>query len=89
MATMKAKFRSLEPEGSTVNVYGYVGTVGENGVISVTVPESLVAGELEAGRFDGDTPTPAETKADKPDKADKSKGKTKAADAADGDTSTP
>lgn len=30
-----------------------------------------------------------ENKADKPDKGDKSKGKTKAADAADGDTSTP
>ena len=86
MATMKAKFRSLEPEGSTVNVYGYAGVVGENGVISVTVPDALVAGEVEAGRFDGDTSTPPDTK---PDKADKSKGKAKAADAADGDTSTP
>ena len=34
----------------------------------------------------GDTSTPPDPK---PDKADKSKGKTKAADAADGDTSTP
>lgn len=89
MATMKAKFRSLEPEGSTVNVYGYAGVVGENGVVSVTVPDALAEGEVEAGRFDGDTSTPPDPKADKPDKADKSKGKTKAADAADGDTSTP
>lgn len=49
----------------------------------------LSEGWKSAGAADGVPGATLETKADKPDKGDKSKGKTKAADAADGDTSTP
>lgn len=49
----------------------------------------VAVGAKAADAADGVPSATPETKADKPDKGDKSKGKTKAADAADGDTPTP
>ena len=52
MAKLKTRYRSLEPEGSQVNAFGYVGTVCADGVIVADVPDDLVDGEIEAGRFE-------------------------------------
>ena len=62
MTKLKARYRSLEPEGSQVNVFGYAGTVCEDGVIVADVPDTLVAGEIEAGRFEAGMAPAEDTK---------------------------
>lgn len=51
MPKMNPNYRSKEPQGTVVNVYGYKGIVGENGVIDVTVPESMAEAEIASGRM--------------------------------------
>lgn len=69
MAKLKTRYRSLEPEGSQVNAFGYVGTVCADGVIVADVPDDLVDGEIEAGRFEAGM---AQTEDTKPAKGKKS-----------------
>lgn len=51
MPKMQVSYKSYEPDGTRINVFGYAGTVCAGGLVVADVPQESFQGEVDSGRM--------------------------------------